>query len=382
MRLFAGPGTRRALAALFAAAITLATAGAMNTFAEGGGETPSWLEGGGSAAMEDLSGDSGEEDEDGGDQIIALYRTNILNAEDGLGTGRYTLAIPNDSPLDESDPTLAAAATLTRRLIRLDGSLGDPSDGSPLNDVEATVDAGFADVYAVMAGDRSIFIYKNGEQVVAEETSGHYTKITYTRNLKGQPALRYTRANGKTALYTFSTGCVALFTGDYINLTIDYAMGGMAVAFGSGCRIEELHVNSRILLHNSGLVEDGDYPPDGIELIGVALDEDQNPVLIDSGMWAVGPRPARGRLCAVCKTEYNSKIASQYELHLVHECEWPDCKNGGLWASCAPEGGLYDPALHGPAPWCPYGLCAVCSDIRCDRCQADIAAGKASAITP
>jgi hypothetical protein len=377
-----GPGLKRALAVAAAAALALAATavGTLGSFAEGGGQTPSWLEGGGSAAMEDLSGEDGEDGEP--EQVAALYRANILNAEDGLGTGRYTLALPNDSPLDESNPTLASAAMLTRRLIQLDGSLGDPSDGSPLSDVEATKDIGAADVYAVLAGERSIFIYKNGEQVVAEEMSGHYTKITYTRNLKGQPALRYTRGNGKTALFTFSPGCVALFTGDYVNLTVDYAMSGMAVMLGSGCRIEQFHVNSKILLHNSGLVEDGDYPPEGIDLIGIALDEERNPILIDSGMWAAGPRPVRGRLCAVCKTEYNSKVVSQYELHLIHVCDWPDCKNGGQWASCAQEGSLFHPSAHGPAPWCPYGLCAVCSDIRCALCQADIAAGKPDAKNP
>ncbi|MDR2656599.1 MAG: hypothetical protein LBB86_02085 [Oscillospiraceae bacterium] len=373
------PGIRRAFIIAFTAAlaVSMAAMGALGSFAEENA-SPSWLDGGSSSLMEDLSGEEDGEPE----RVVALYRTNILNAEDGIGTGRFTLALSTDAAIDETDPTLAAMAILTRRLIQLDGSLGDPSDASALNDVESTKDVEGADVYAVMAGDRSIFIYKNGELLVSEQMSDHYTKITYTRNLKAQPALRYTRANGKTALFAFEPGSVALFTGDYINLTIDYAMGGLPVALGSGCRIEALHVNSKILMHNSGLVEDSDYPPDGIDMIGIAVDEDQQPVMVDSGMWSTGPRPTHGRLCQVCGEEYNSKIESQYELHLVHACEWPDCKYGGYWASCASEGSDYDPAKHGPAPWCPYGLCAVCSDIRCQFCQADIAAGRASALDP
>ncbi|GHU72430.1 hypothetical protein FACS1894184_20160 [Clostridia bacterium] len=362
-------------------ALILVIVGTLNSLAEEG-QGSSWLDSGGTATVEDLSGGDDTDENGEPERVIALYRTNILQAEDGVGTARYTLAVSTDTPLDETDPTLAAMATLTRRLIQLDGSLGDPSDASPLSDVEATKDIDSADVFAVLVGDRSIFIYKNGEQVVGEEMSGHYTKITYTRNKKAQPALRYCRANGVTVLYTFTPGSVVLFTGDYLNLSIDYALKGVPIVLGAGCRIEELHVNSKILLHNSGLVEDSDYPPDGVELMGIAVDEDQNPILIDSGMWSTGPRRVRGRWCTVCRKEYNGKISDQLDLHLVHVCIWDDCKFGGLWASCAPEDSLYNPAKHGPAPWCPYGICAACSNIRCQFCQQDIAAGKASAANP
>ncbi|GHU73620.1 hypothetical protein AGMMS49992_12810 [Clostridia bacterium] len=336
-------------------------------------ETP-WYEGGATATIEGIPEDD-TSDDDEPEQVIGLYRTNILKAEAGQGTGRYTLAISTETPLDEDDPTTAAMAMLVRRLIQLDGSLGDPSDATLFDDIEATKGIDASDVYAVLVADKSIHIYKNGELVVSEGLNPHFTKITYTHNRQFNPALRYTRANGKTALFGFTQGSVILFTGEYVNLTVDYAMKDLPIALGAGCYIEEFHVNSRILIHNSGLIEDSDYPPEGIDMIGIAVDEDENPILIDSGMWSTGPRRVRGRLCKVCGVEYNGTIESQYELHLIHVCQAPDCKYGGHWASCAKEGSKYDPALHGPAPWCPYVSCAVCSDIRCALCQRDYATG-------
>jgi hypothetical protein len=147
----------------------------------------------------------------------------------------------------------------------------------------------------------------------------------------------------------------------------------MPVVFGAGCYIDDLLVHSDVILHNSGLVAESAYSPAGIWMIGIAYDEEANPITLDSGMWTTGPRPVHGTLCKICRKEYNSK-KPEAELHAIHLCEWPDCKYGGQWASCAPKGSLLAPSVHGPASWCPYGLCANCSDIRCAFCQRDLAA--------
>ncbi|MDR1570048.1 MAG: hypothetical protein LBS72_06120 [Oscillospiraceae bacterium] len=320
----------------------------------------------------------GEEDDWEEYEPIALFLTNILNAEDGLGTYRYTLALPTDEPLDESEPRYASMGTLVRRLIDLDGSLGDPSDASPLADVEATIDAGFADAFAVYFSNNAIYIYRNGETLISEATSDYYTGVTYTKNKRGIPALRYTRKDGSTALIPFAHDCVVLFTGEYEQLVISSSMADEPIVLGAGCMIEKLTVNERVIMHNSGLVEESEYCPKGIQMIGIAYDEEENPITLDSGMFTTGPRPSRGRVCQVCGVEYNGLKTAQLEWHMVHVCEHEDCKYGGFWSSCAPEGSLYNAAIHAAAPWCPYGLCAVCSDTRCALCQQDFDEGRAT----
>lgn len=312
---------------------------------------------------------------------VALFLTNILKAQDGMGTYRYTLALPTDDTLNEKDPQYAAMGMLTRRLIDLDGSLGDPEDASPLSDVAATVDAGYVDAYAVYLSNGAIHIYRNGEEIKAEPVSGHFTGVIYTKNARSIPALRYTRKDGTTALVQFSPYCVALFTGEYEHLSISSSMTGMPVALGGGCAVEKLTVNAKMIMHNSGLVEELEYSPAGIDMIGIAYDADEKPITLDSGAWVAGPRPARGRWCYVCGKEYNGLKSNQRELHEIHVCEHIDCKYGGFWASCAPEGSLYNPALHGPSPLCPYGLCSVCSDTLCPLCAMERPGGGSSGVS-
>ncbi|GHV26299.1 hypothetical protein FACS18948_1640 [Clostridia bacterium] len=313
-----------------------------------------------------------ENDEDY--EPYALYITNILRAENGLGTWRYTLALPTDEPLDESDYQYAALGGLSRRLIDLDGALADPLDANVLGDIAATKGLQYGDVYAVFVVDSQIFIYKNGEELVFEELSNYYTDIIYTRNARGIPALRYTRKNGKTALIPFAQQAVILFTGDYLKLTIASGLNDMAVALGSACQIEMLSVNSDIILHNSGMVLESTYAPTGIRMVGIIYDEDENPVTLDSGMQVTGPRPVTGRWCEVCKTEYSGRKERQVEWHLIHVCESADCAYGGYWASCAPEESDLYVANHAAAPWCPYRLCRVCSNELCRLCTLDRAA--------
>lgn len=319
------------------------------------------------------------DDEDDDTEVVALFLTDAKKAQAGLGTYRYTLALPTDDVLDEEDPQLAALGVLVRRLIDLDGSLGDPTDAELPLDVQATRDIEYADVYAFVCYNNVLYGLKNGEELFTEEVSTHYTEIDYTKNKKGVPSLRYTRKDGKTVLQPLSHSCVVLFSGEFKYLHFSESVAGEPVAFGAGAMIEKILCDSRIILHNSGLVEEAEYSPAGIRMIGIAYGEDETPVTIDSGMFATGPRPTRGLTCKVCKGMYSSKRVAQVELHTVHECVWPDCMYGGKWSSCAKEGSLYAADLHGPAPWCPYGLCASCSSIRCDSCQRDFNNGTASA---
>ncbi|HML49188.1 MAG TPA: hypothetical protein PKE04_20810, partial [Clostridia bacterium] len=291
-----------------------------------------------------------------GELVWALYMTNILEAEDGLGTYRYTLSLPTQEALDENNPRIAALATMVRRVVELDGSLGDPSDADILQDVEVTKDLGSATGYALCVKDNVLFLYKDGELFLNEPLHKKYRGVSVARNKRENPAIRFTRKDGTTALIPIEPDFVLLFT-----------FSKEPFVFGAGCHIEKLTVNTDIILHNSGLVEDSYYCPDGIWMVGIAIDEEGEPILVDSGMWSTGPRPAHGAWCKVCSSEIKRGEA---EYHLVHVCEAPGCQYGGLWASCAKEGNMR-PEVHAADPGCPYGLCALCSNDLCTYCQQD-----------
>lgn len=308
-----------------------------------------------------------EESEEEDELVWALFMTNILEAEDGLGTYRYTLSLPSEESLDEGDPRIAALATVVRRVVELDGSLGDPADADILLDVEITKNLGSATGYTLCVRDQVLFLYRDGELIENEPLHKKYKGVYVARNKRGAPAIRYTRQDGTTALVPIDPNFVLLFTGDFEEVAIASTFSKEPFVFGAGCHIEKLTVNTDILLHNSGLVEDSYYSPDGIWMVGIAIDEEGEPILVDSGMWATGPRPARGAWCKVCDSEIQRGEA---EFHLVHVCEAPGCQYGGRWASCATQGNLR-PEVHAADPACRYGLCALCSNELCAYCQAE-----------
>ncbi|MDR2505748.1 MAG: hypothetical protein LBD16_06540 [Oscillospiraceae bacterium] len=326
--------------------------------------------------VEEIEGEQGQFPWEEGGEAVALYLTNIKQAQDGLGTWRYTLALPSDKRIDETDYQMESMAMLSRRLISFDGSMGDPNDADVLLDISATVDCGWADAYAVLRTTGAIHIYKNGEMIRSEQTSPYYTGVVYMMNARGVPALQYTRNDGTTALIPFTPKCVVLFTGAYTKLNITADHKDDTIAFGAGATIEFFRADCHIILHNSGLVEESEYSPAGISMLGIAYDEDSNPITIDSGMFSTGPRPPRGGRCAICGAEYNGKIEEQREWHHANVCEHAGCKFGGFWSSCAKEGSLYYVPLHGAAERCPYGLCSNCSDKLCVYCERDLQMGR------